>query len=80
MKNRGTMAFGGDPSQLLASERSLTDVRYETNHFGSPVKVAGATVRFADFLLSRAPIDLPRGLREIVEIRRNHAAPGEAAA
>lgn len=93
MDGRGRPRVFSNPADLLHSSESLTDIRYNTNHFGNrcmqvwkttasgkPVKVAGATLAFVDFLLQRPGVELPKGLREMVEIRRNHAAKETAAA
>lgn len=78
-----------DPAEILANERSVLKVEYETNRYGhrcmkvmhGTQKVAGATVEFLDYVMARTRrTDLPRGLRELIAIRRNHAAPMEGPA
>lgn len=86
--------YNADPAVILAAEPSRTVVRYVVNDFGDrcitvwrrdpsgrETQVDGASVRSVDFLLKMSPrLELPPGLREMVNIRRNDAAPGEAAA
>ena len=92
MRDRGTVALGGDPSDQYALEdparfSKRQEIKYSTTGSGrrcielwlAGQKICAASLTFVDFLLVHDVPNLPGRLRELVAIRRHHAAEAKSA-